>query len=121
MANGGLNKPNLFTWVGNLASAKAGADFHANLNDFKTLLDQDFSAGAWHLLLAPVPVISSTAVSAGSLHTLRDACRRWVRDNPQNGSFADGFLDHDTYDGVHPDVQDIQRFATWASSWRSLR
>lgn len=122
MANGGLNKPNLFTWVGNLASAKAGEDFYANLNDFKTLLDKDFSAGAWHLLLAPVPVIYSTEVSAGSLHTLRDACRRWVRDNPQNGSFAGVFLDHDTYDGVHPDDAAYYRIGPrWGNAAAYLR
>lgn len=103
MANGGLNKPNVITWVGNLASANYGDDFYADLDRFKTLLDADFGAGTWKLVLAPVPIVyDGSGGSAGGLHTLRDACWRWVRDNPQAGQFAGSFLDHETYDGVHP-------------------
>jgi hypothetical protein len=122
MANGGLNKPNVFTWVGNLASAKAGDDFYANLDDFKTQLDKDFSAGTWRLLLAPVPVIYSTEVSAERLHALRDVCRRWVSDNPQTASFAGMFIDHDTYDGVHPDAAAYDRIGPrWGNAAAFLR
>ncbi|MEZ0217652.1 MAG: hypothetical protein ACAH89_11000 [Rariglobus sp.] len=122
MANGGLNKPGLFTWVGNLASAKAGEDFYANLNDFKALLDKDFTAGTWHLLLAPVPVIYSNEVRPERLHVLRDACRRWVQDNPRNASFAGVFIDHDTYDGVHPDSAAYCRIGPrWGNAAAFLR
>ncbi|MDF3057597.1 MAG: hypothetical protein K0R17_1812, partial [Rariglobus sp.] len=122
MANDGLNKPNLFTWVGNLASAKAGEDFYANLNDFRSLIDKDFGAGAWRLLLAPVPIIYSTEVSPVRLHTLRDACRRWVEDNPRTASFAGVFIDHETYDGVHPDNPAYQRIGPrWGNAAAYLR
>lgn len=103
LANGGLNKPNVITWVGNLASANAADDFYADLNLFKTKLDTDFGAGTWQLLLAPVPVMyDGSGGSPGGMHILRDACQRWVRDNPQFGKFAGVSLDHLTTDGVHP-------------------
>lgn len=122
MANGGLNKPNLFTWVGNLASAKANDNFYANLDDFRVLLDKDFTAGAWRLLLAPVPIIYSNEVTPGKLHTLRDACRRWVEDNPETAAFAGVFLDHGTYDGVHPDDAAYYRIGPrWGNAAAYLR
>ena len=102
MANGGLNKPNVFTWVGNLASANAHDDFYADLNLFKSHLDRDFGAGTWQLILAPMTVVYSGG-SPTAFHPLRDQCRRWTRDNPQVGQFAGVFLDHNTYDGTHPD------------------
>ena len=110
LANDGLNKPNVITWVGNLASANYGDDFYADLNLFKTVLDKDFGAGTWQLILAPMTIVyDGSGGSPGAHHTLRDACRRWVRDNPQAGQFAGVFIDHPTGDGVHPtnDAWDI--------------
>jgi hypothetical protein len=109
-ANGGLNKPNVITWVGNLASAKYGDDFYSDLDLFKAALDRDFGAGTWKLILAPMPVVyDGSGGSAEAFHKLRDACQRWVRDNPEVGAFAGVFLDHTTTDGVHPtgDAWDI--------------
>ena len=103
MANGGLNKPNVITWVGNLASANYGDDFYADLDLFKKVLDRDFGAGTWQLILEPMTVVYDGSGGSGpAFHTLRDACRRWVRDNPQIALFAGVALDHMTYDGVHP-------------------
>jgi autotransporter-associated beta strand protein len=102
MANGGLNKPNVITWVGNLASANSFDDFYDDLNRFKTALDTDFGAGTWKLILAPVPIVYGGSGNAGGLHILRDACWRWVRDNPAIGQYGGVFIDHETYDGVHP-------------------
>ncbi len=103
LANGGLNKPNVITWVGNLASANYGDDFYADLNRFKTVMDKDFGAGTWQLILAPMTIVyDGSGGSPGAHHTLRDACRRWVQDNPQAGQFAGVFIDHPTRDGVHP-------------------
>ena len=103
LANDGLNKPSVVTWVGNLASAKAFEDFYDDLNRFKTVLDRDFGAGTWKLILAPVPVMYNKSEVAGmGLHQNRDACWRWVRDNPQVALNAGISLDHLTYDGVHP-------------------
>ena len=103
LANGGLNKPNIITWVGNLASANYGDDFYGDLDLFKARLDADFGAGTWKLILAPVPIVyDGSGGNPVSLHSLRDACWRWVKDNPGSGQFAGVFLDHETYDGVHP-------------------
>ena len=103
LANGGLNKPNVITWVGNLASANYGDDFYKNLNDFKAVLNADFGAGTWQLLLAPTPIMyNGSGGSEAGFQILRDACWRWVRDNPQIGANAGGSFDHVTYDGVHP-------------------
>ena len=57
LANGGLNKPSVITWVGNLASANSFDDFYADLDLFKTKLDEDFGVGTWKLILAPVPIV----------------------------------------------------------------
>ena len=102
MANGGLNKPNVITWVGNLASANYGDDFYADLDLFKAVLDADFGAGTWQLILEPMTIVYSGG-SPLAFHPLRDACRRWVQDNPLIGQFAGVALDHLTYDGTHPD------------------
>ncbi|MDA3800026.1 MAG: hypothetical protein PF692_13215 [Kiritimatiellae bacterium] len=103
LANGGLNKPNVITWVGNLASANYGDDFYADLNLFKTKLDADFGSGTWKLLLAPLPVMySGSGGGAVAHHILRDSCRRWLQDNPLVGQDAGGSYDHLTADGVHP-------------------
>lgn len=104
LANHGLNRPNVITWVGNLASANARDDFYADLDLFKTRLDADLGAGTWQLLLAPVPIVyQGSSAKPDSMHQLRDSCRRWVNDNPGVGRFAGVFIDHGTYDGVHPD------------------
>ena len=103
LANGGLNKPNVITWVGNLASANYGDDFYADLDLFKSKLDADFGAGTWQMILAPMTIVYNGSGGSGpAFHALRDACRRWVLDHPQIGQFAGVFLDHETYDGVHP-------------------
>ena len=103
MANGGLNKPNVITWVGNLASANYGDDFYKDLDLFKGMLDRDFGAGTWSLILEPMTVVYDGSGGGGpAFHILRDSCRRWVQDNPQIGQFAGVALDHMTYDGVHP-------------------
>jgi len=103
LANGGLNKPNVITWVGNLASANYGDDFYADLDLFKTVLDRDLGAGTWQLILEPMTIVYDKSGGSGpAFHKLRDACRRWVRDNPQIGQFAGVSLDHETLDGVHP-------------------
>jgi len=103
LANGGLNKPNVVTWVGNLASANYGDDFYTDLDLFKTVLDRDFGAGTWRLILAPMTIVYDGSGGSGpAFHTLRDACRRWVEDHPSEGQFAGVFLDHETFDGVHP-------------------
>lgn len=103
LANDGLNKPNIVTWVGNLASANYGDDFYQDLDLFKAVLDRDLGAGTWQLLLTPAPVVyDGSSARAVSIHTLRDACWRWVRDNPQCSMFAGVFVDHTTSDGVHP-------------------
>ncbi|MDF3058427.1 MAG: hypothetical protein K0R17_2642 [Rariglobus sp.] len=103
LANDGLNKPSVITWVGNLASANAFDDFYDDLDRFKVVLDRDFGAGTWRLILAPVPAMydGSSGIPLG-FHVLRDACWRWVRDNPQAGAHAGISIDHLTYDGVHP-------------------
>ncbi|MEO8615026.1 MAG: hypothetical protein ABI600_07795 [Luteolibacter sp.] len=102
LANGGLNKPNVITWVGNLASANYGDDYYKNLDDFKAVLDTDFGAGTWQLILEPMTIVYSGGTGAPGFHILRDICRRWVRDNPLIGQFAGVALDHETYDGTHP-------------------
>ena len=103
MANGGLNKPNVITWVGNLASANYGDDFYADLDLFKTELDRDFGVGTWQLILEPMTIVYDGSGGNGpAFHKLRDSCRRWVRDNPKIAFFAGVALDHMTYDGVHP-------------------
>ncbi|MEO8614603.1 MAG: putative Ig domain-containing protein, partial [Luteolibacter sp.] len=105
LANGGLNKPSVITWVGNLASANYGDNFYTDLDLFKNLVDADFGAGTWQLLLAPVPIMyDGSGGSAPGFQTLRDSCRRWLRDNPQVGQAAGVSLDHLTSDGVHPDL-----------------
>lgn len=103
LANDGLNKPNVITWVSNLASAKYSDDFYQDLELFKNALNADFGEGTWRLVVAPVPVIfNPEPVSPTSLHMVRDATWRWVRDNAACASYGGVFLDHLTYDGVHP-------------------
>ena len=103
MANGGLNKPNVITWVANLASAKYGDDFYQDLELFKNVLNADFGEGTWRLVVAGTPIIyDPEPVSGGSLHKIRDETWRWTRDNPLCASFGGISLDHLTYDGVHP-------------------
>jgi hypothetical protein len=106
LANGGLNKPSVITWVGNKASCGVD-DFYADLNLFKAKLDTDLGAGTWRLILAPVPILyDSTSVTG--MQSLRDACYRWVRDNPTIGAHAGISVDHLTPTGaatpdyVHP-------------------
>lgn len=104
LANGGLNKPNVITWVTNLASAKYNDDFYDDLERFKTALNADFGEGTWRLVVAPTPVIfSPEPVTPGSLHIVREATSRWVQDNVQCAAFGGIFFDHLTYDGVHPE------------------
>lgn len=103
LANGGLNKPSVITWVGNLASANAGEDFYADLEKFRALLDRDFGAGTWRLIVAPVPVMyDRSGGGAVSFQRHREAGWRWVKDNPEVALYAGASLDHLTYDGVHP-------------------
>lgn len=103
LANNGLNKPNIITWVGNLASANYGDDFYGDLDRFKAELDRDLGAGTWQLVLAPMTIVYDGS-GGGDVahHTLRDACWRWVRDNPTVASYAGISVDHLTLDGVHP-------------------
>lgn len=104
LANGGLNKPNVITWVTNLASAKYNDDFYDDLERFKTALNADFGEGTWRLVVAPTPVIfSPEPVTPSSLHIVREATSRWVQDNVQCAAFGGIFFDHLTYDGVHPE------------------
>lgn len=103
LANDGLNKPSVITWVGNLASANAFDDFYTDLTNFKANLDRDFGAGTWKLIVAPVPVMyDRSGGSALSFQTHREAGWRWVRDNPDVALYAGISIDHLTYDGVHP-------------------
>ncbi len=103
LANDGLNKPSIITWVANLASAKYSDDFYQDLELFKNLLNTDFGAGTWKLVVAPTPIIfDPEPVSGASLHIVRDASWRWVRDNAQCAAYGGISLDHLTYDGVHP-------------------
>ena len=122
MANGGLNKPNIFTWVANLASAKYGDDFYANLDTFKNLLNMDYGDGTWRLVLAPGPMIYSNEVDPGSMHKLREVSTRWVRDNPNYGAYAGLSVDYLTYDGVHPndDAWDVMA-PRWGNAVGYLR
>lgn len=103
LANDGLNKPSIITWVANLASAKYSDDFYQDLELFKNVLNTDFGAGTWKLVVAPTPIIfDPEPVSGASLHIVRDASWRWVQDNPQCAAYGGISLDHLTYDGVHP-------------------
>jgi hypothetical protein len=103
LANGGLNKPNIFTWVSNLASAKYNDDFYANLDTFRDLLNTDYGDGTWRLVLAPGPIIYSNEVDPVAMHKLREVSTRWMRDNPNYGAYAGLSVDYLTSDGVHPD------------------
>ncbi len=123
LANGGLNKPNVITWVANLASAKYSDDFYHDLDLFRDVLNNDFGDGTWRMVLAPIPVIYSPETVAGaSLHKVRDASWRWVRDNPGYASFAGISFDHLAADGVHPsgNAWDIMG-ARWGNAMRYLR
>ena len=106
LANGGLNKPNIVTWVTNLASAKYGDDFYQDLELFKAVLDTDFGIGAWRIVVAPTTIIYSPEVVTGaSLHKVREETWRWVKDNPSCASYGGVSFDHLTAsstDGVHP-------------------
>jgi hypothetical protein len=106
LANGGLNKPNIITWVGNCASAKLNANasaYHSDFDLFKNVLDADLGAGTWQLLIMPFPITyAPDTTPALGAHKVREACWRWTRDHPEAGAFAGVSLDHTTKDGVHP-------------------
>lgn len=102
LANNGLNKPNIITWVANLASAKYSDDFYANLDTFKALLNSDYGDGTWRLVLAPGPIIYTDEVPTAAMQKLREQSTRWVQDNPNYGSYAGLSVDYLTGDGVHP-------------------
>ncbi|CAM2815587.1 hypothetical protein [Rariglobus hedericola] len=103
LANDGLNKPNVITWVGNCANARLDANASAYYSDFdlfKTVLDADLGADTWQLLIMPFPITyAPDTTPALGAHKVRDACWRWARDH---GAYAGVSLDHTTKDGVHP-------------------
>lgn len=121
LANGGLNKPSVVTWVANLASAKYSDDFYHDLDLFRDKLNADFGDGTWRLVIAPIPVIYEV-VSGTLLHRVREATWRWVQDNPAHALFAGVSLDHLAADGVHPsgNAWDIMG-PRWGNAMRFLR
>jgi hypothetical protein len=106
LANDGLNKPNVVTWLGNCASAKLNANASAYYSDFDLLtkvLDADLDEGTWQLLIMPFPITyAPDTTPALGAHKVREGCWRWTRDHPEFGVFAGVSLDHSTKDGVHP-------------------
>lgn len=100
LANGGLNKPSVITWVGNKASCGVD-DFYGDLNRFRDKLDVDLGQYTWRLILAPVPIMFD-GTSVIGMQTQRDDCYRWVRDNPNIGAYAGISVDHLTSTGATP-------------------
>lgn len=106
LANDGLNKPNVITWVGNCANARLDANASAYYSDFdlfKNVLDADLGADTWQLLIMPFPITyAPDTTPALGAHKVREGCWRWTRDHPGLGVFAGVSVDHTTKDGVHP-------------------
>ncbi|CAM2817788.1 choice-of-anchor D domain-containing protein [Rariglobus hedericola] len=100
LANGGLNKPSVITWVGNKASCGVD-DFYADLNAFRDKLNVDLGENTWRLILAPVPIMFD-GTSIPGMQSLRNDCYRWVRDNADVGAYAGISVDHLTQTGSTP-------------------
>lgn len=106
LTNNGLNKPNIITWVGNLANARWPSNaslYYEDLNSFRDLLNEDLGSGTWKLVLMSLPIIYApdTLKPAGA-HILRDSCQRWTKDNADCSLYAGVAFDHQTgADGVH--------------------
>lgn len=113
-AQGGLNKPNIVTWVMN---RQAGQDIatadqcYADMEAWRVVLDGYLGAGTYRLAyMAAPPTLSPDTTGQATLarsnfHVLRVLTKKWCDDNAAIATFANvayGYATNNA-DGVHPD------------------